>query len=160
MVQERLKIRRQEIGFKQAELARIIGVGRDSYNKYERSGVNPSLEVLARLADALQTSTDYLLGSTDNPAPPFQKPYGEVDAFESTDEVCPSEVGTESVVSENLHNKYQAGTQRAVIQLDSAELSLIIDYRDIDEDSKSDLSKMAKTLAENTRLKRMLNTDR
>ena len=50
MISERLIQKREEAGLKQAELARRIGVGRDSYNRYERSSTRPSLEVLALIA--------------------------------------------------------------------------------------------------------------
>jgi transcriptional regulator with XRE-family HTH domain len=156
MIQERLIKKRQESGLRQAELARIIGVGRDSYNKYERSGVKPSLEVLARIASALDTSTDYLLGSTDNPAPPVREPQGRTEAPVASYNVSPAGMGVGSAVAEDWQNVYYTGSQRAVIQLDNAELSLITDYRDIDQDSRNDLCRMAKMLAENARLKRML----
>jgi transcriptional regulator with XRE-family HTH domain len=158
MIHERLKKRRQEKGLKQAELARIVGVGRDSYNKYERSGVNPSLEVLARIATALDTTTDYLLGNTDDPTPLSQNFYGESEAHTASNYIRQSGISSENSVSEPRQN-YQSDPQRAVIQLDNAELSLIIDYREIDYESKSDLCRMAKTLAENARLKKMLKTD-
>ena len=81
MICERLVQKREEAGLKQAELARRIGVGRDSYNRYEHSKSKPSIEILALIANELNTSTDYLLGNTDNPAPPGQKTSGFAKRF-------------------------------------------------------------------------------
>jgi len=65
MFSEKLRQKRKEKGLSQAELARRIGVGRDSYNKYERTGVRPSHETLVLLAKELNVSIDYLLGHTN-----------------------------------------------------------------------------------------------
>ena len=67
MFSERLKQQRMKKGLSQSELARRVGVGRDSYNKYERSGTNPSHETLVLLATELDTTVDFLLGKTDDP---------------------------------------------------------------------------------------------
>jgi len=69
MLNLRLKELREKKGFSQAELARRVGVGRDSYNKYERAGIHPSNETLVRLSNELHTTTDYLLGKSNNPNP-------------------------------------------------------------------------------------------
>jgi len=267
MISERLIKKREEAGLKQAELARRIGVGRDSYNRYERSATRPSLEVLALIAGELNTTTDYLLGATDNPGPRGQKAAGFAERFlqlrierQMTQEElaadysrnyhreCPQDMvyryengrkipyitvlmdfadyfgvseayllgdsdiraasaeETERrrranklrdfeyddwqicrIIDEgDLDNAYEEAlralsvktglavkepkisdteefpvtdkitTHNAVIRLDEAEFSLITDFRDIDENSKNDLCQMAKVLAENSRLKRML----
>ena len=65
MFNERLKKKREERGLTQAELARRVNVGRDSYNKYERAGTKPSQETLVLLAKELRTTVDYLLGKDD-----------------------------------------------------------------------------------------------
>jgi len=265
MISERLIKKREEAGLKQAELARRIGVGRDSYNRYERSATRPSLEVLALIAGELNTTTDYLLGATNNPEPHRQKAVGFAERFlqlrlerqmtqeelaaafsgnyhrECThDTVSRYENGRkipnittlmdfadyfgvseayllgdsdtreagdqeterrrrakklhnfeyddwqickiidegdldkayeealralgvkeslavrESNIPEKLPGTVKTTGFRAVIQLDEVEFSLITDFRDIEESSKNDLCQMAKILAENSRLKRML----
>jgi len=65
---ERLKQKRKEKGLSQAELARRVGVGRDSYNKYEKTVNRPSYETLMLLAEELNTTIDYLLGNSKTPA--------------------------------------------------------------------------------------------
>jgi len=266
MISERLIKKREEAGLKQAELARRIGVGRDSYNRYERSATRPSLEALALIANELNTTTDYLLGNTDNPQPYSQKAIGFAERFLqlrkerqltqeeiavnfsgnyrrgcTQDEVARYENGRKipnitslmdfadyfgvseayllgdsdvreagfaeyehrrrakklsdfgydewlicKIIDEgDLDNAYddalmapgvktglsvrESGMSisgkppgpdtprfNAVIQLDEKELSLITDFRDIDECSKNDLCQMAEVLAENSRLKKML----
>jgi len=64
MLNARLKTRREMLGMTQAEVARRVHVGSDSYNKYERAKAQPSNETLLLLANVLETSVDYLLGRT------------------------------------------------------------------------------------------------
>ena len=268
MIGERLIKKREEAGLKQAELARRIGVGRDSYNRYEHSATRPSLEVLALIANELNTTADYLLGSTDNPEPNRRKAVGFAERFLqlrqerqmtqeefaasfsgnyrrkcSQDTVAQYENGRkipnsatlidfadylgvseayllgdsdnrESAEAEierrvlvrklydfgydewqickiieegNLDEAYREAQKQpdektvltlresdifdtkklpgtdtatglpAVIQLDESELSLITDFRNIDEEAKNDLLKIAKVFAENARFKKLLN---
>jgi len=268
VISERLIRKREEAGLKQAELARRIGVGRDSYNRYERSGTQPSLEVLARIATELNTTTDYLLGNSTDSGPRDQKAAGFAERFlqlrmerrMTQEEFAAGFSGkyhrecTQDVVSRyengrkipeittlldiadyfgvseaylrgdsdireagpleaerryrakklsefayddwqickiieegNLDRLYEEAlsalkevennsglsvkesyalsaenqpglekTAAAVIQLDETEVSMITDFREMDADSKKDLLRIAKILAENSRLKKML----
>lgn len=62
MFADRLKRLRKEHGYTQESLAAVIGVERSSVGKYEgKSGVIPSNDVLARIADLFGVSIDYLL---------------------------------------------------------------------------------------------------
>ena len=62
MFADRLKRLRKEHGYAQESLAAVIGVERSSVGKYEgKSGVIPSNDVLARIADLFGVSIDYLL---------------------------------------------------------------------------------------------------
>jgi len=66
---ERITLRREELDLRQFQVAKAIGVTRATMCKYER-GVNlPNAEILAKLAEALSTSADYLCGITDDPTP-------------------------------------------------------------------------------------------
>lgn len=67
MFSERLKKSRKEKGMTQSELAAEVGVERSSIGKYETAAIFPSADVLCRLAEALEVTTDYLLGLTDDP---------------------------------------------------------------------------------------------
>lgn len=63
-VNEKLKLLRQSKKMTQGEAAQFLGVSLSSYQKYERdkNSVMPSLDVLLRIADFYNVTTDYLLG--------------------------------------------------------------------------------------------------
>lgn len=48
----------------QADLGKIIGTSGDVVGRYERGDISPSVEVVSKIADALEVSLDYLLGKT------------------------------------------------------------------------------------------------
>jgi len=59
-----LKMLRERKGLTQQQLAKMISVSQQSINRYEHRETNPSIEILRRLADALETSVDFLIGHT------------------------------------------------------------------------------------------------
>lgn len=67
---KRLKLLRERWGYTQESLAELTGVSLRSITRYERGNAEANDETVARLAKALNTSTDYLLGLTDDPNPP------------------------------------------------------------------------------------------
>lgn len=67
MFGERLKLLRKKKGLTIEELAEKIGLGRSTYAGYETEKRKPQLETIIKLADFHNTSTDYILGLTDNP---------------------------------------------------------------------------------------------
>lgn len=52
---------------KQSELADAIGVARNTLSQYESGDSKMSIPVLMKLSQELYTTTDFLLGLTDNP---------------------------------------------------------------------------------------------
>lgn len=67
-----MKARRAALGIaSQEDLARISGVRVNTIARYE-AGItkSPEADKLVAIADALQTTTDYLLGRTDDPSVP------------------------------------------------------------------------------------------
>lgn len=58
-----LQIRKKK-GLSQAELGKLIGTSGDVVGRYERGDITPSVEVISKIADALEVSVDYLLGKT------------------------------------------------------------------------------------------------
>lgn len=66
---KRIKKLRQEKGFTQKELGDLVNVSPQVISNWER-GYTPGIDHddVLKLADALGTSTDYLLGRTDNPS--------------------------------------------------------------------------------------------
>lgn len=62
---------RKNKGWKQGELADLIGVASNMIGKYERGEASPPLETAKRLSEVLECSLDYLVGLTDtNPEKP------------------------------------------------------------------------------------------
>ncbi|RKH76993.1 helix-turn-helix domain-containing protein [Corallococcus sp. AB032C] len=69
MIGKRLREVRKKRGLTLQEIADKLGVARSTYAGYESDYRQPPLEILVQIADILKTSTDYLLGLTDNPYP-------------------------------------------------------------------------------------------
>ena len=67
IVGERIAQERQRKGLTQLELSAKAGMHESNLNKVERAHVSLSMESLARLADALDCSTDFLLGRSNTP---------------------------------------------------------------------------------------------
>lgn len=57
---------REEKEMKQKELADLVGITEASLSRYENNKRTPSGEIISKIATALEVSTDYLLGLTDN----------------------------------------------------------------------------------------------
>lgn len=55
---------------KQKEVAAILEMSPEVYRRYEKGLREIPVWALIKLADYYQTSTDYLLGRTDNPSAP------------------------------------------------------------------------------------------
>ena len=65
MFKDRLKEKRLEAGLTQVELAVKAGVTTRTIQNYELGNRKPAnMEVIQRIADALNTTTEYLLGSS------------------------------------------------------------------------------------------------
>ncbi len=64
-IAERLKRLREERGLTQTRLAELLGMAARSYNRWERGGHVPSLEMLIKAADVLQVTLDELVGRTE-----------------------------------------------------------------------------------------------
>ena len=71
-VGERIRERREARGWSRNKLALTAGVSQGNLSDIENGKVlSPSAKVLSKLARAaLGTSVDYLVGTTDDPAPP------------------------------------------------------------------------------------------
>jgi len=68
-VGERIKSLRSQAGLTQNDLAAKVGLTYVQIGRYEKRGAVPSSDVLAKLANALNTTTDFLMhGSADDKA--------------------------------------------------------------------------------------------
>lgn len=65
--QQRLKKARELRGLNQAELGERAGMPASSIAHFETGTRKPSFESLRRLANALEITTDYLLGRVESP---------------------------------------------------------------------------------------------
>ena len=52
---------------KQREMAELLSCSQRIYSNYERGDVDIPTQILIKLADFHNVSTDYILGRTDNP---------------------------------------------------------------------------------------------
>ena len=68
---KKLRELRQSRGITQEQLAEMADISRVMVGRYENTGQLPALDTLVRIADALGTSTDYLLGRTEAVDAPF-----------------------------------------------------------------------------------------
>lgn len=66
---KRLYNMREDHDLKQREVAAYLGITRPQYSLYERGVRDLPTDILLKLAQLYDTSTDYLLGLTDDPAP-------------------------------------------------------------------------------------------
>ena len=64
---DRLRAARQLRGFSQSELADKAGLQPSAVSHFETGRCAPSFDNLKVLSDALQVTTDYLLGRVDHP---------------------------------------------------------------------------------------------
>lgn len=61
---DNMMLLRKKKELSQAELGKMIGTSGDVIGRYERGDISPSIEVVSKIADALEVSVDYLIGKT------------------------------------------------------------------------------------------------
>lgn len=66
MLSKRLRMARTAKGYTQEKLAKLVNSTKGTISNYENGYSTPSNEMLASLADVLNTTTDFLLGRTDD----------------------------------------------------------------------------------------------
>lgn len=87
---DRLRAARERRGLTQHELARLCGFGLNQIARYENELAEPLSSAVAKLAQVLDVSTDYLLGLSDFPKTPatedlLQEERRLVEAYQSGD---------------------------------------------------------------------------
>ncbi|MFT3952494.1 MAG: helix-turn-helix transcriptional regulator [Oscillospiraceae bacterium] len=66
---QNIKRMRENRELKQKDVARYLHVAQNTYSQYETGTIMLTIETLEKLAKFYNTSTDYLMGLTDNPKP-------------------------------------------------------------------------------------------
>jgi transcriptional regulator with XRE-family HTH domain len=66
---DRIKALRTQAGWSQGQLAERVGTDARQISRYENSRITPSLDVLARIAETLDTSLDHLVFDDIPPRP-------------------------------------------------------------------------------------------
>ena len=61
---QNMMLLRKKKKLSQAALGKVIGTSGDVIGRYERGDIKPSVEVVTKIADALEVSIDYLVGKT------------------------------------------------------------------------------------------------
>ena len=65
MLNQRIRLLRLARNMNQVELANRLGVTKQSVSNWENDYIQPSIEMLIKLAEFFKVSTDYLLGRDD-----------------------------------------------------------------------------------------------
>ena len=67
MLGSRITQLRAALGWSQVELSKRLGVAKQTVSNWENDNIQPSIEMLVRLAKLFNVTTDYLLGLEDIP---------------------------------------------------------------------------------------------
>lgn len=81
VLSERIRARRIQLNITQEDLARRVNKSQKQIWQYESGRVEPAAGALIAFANALETTTDYLLGRTDYPGQ-FVTQIADLDAVE------------------------------------------------------------------------------
>jgi len=79
---KKLRKLRKEIGLTQSDMAEKFNIKRETYTRYETGAITPPADMIANIAEFLGTTTDYLLGLSDDPqSPNINRPFTAADAM-------------------------------------------------------------------------------
>ncbi len=67
MLGQRIYELRMAFGWSQVEMAKRLGVAKQTASNWENDNIQPSIDMLIRLAKLFNVSTDYLLGLEKEP---------------------------------------------------------------------------------------------
>lgn len=67
MLGQRISELRASHGWSQVELAKRLGVAKQTVSNWENENIQPSIEMLVRLAKLFNVTTDYMLGLENTP---------------------------------------------------------------------------------------------
>lgn len=66
MLSEQIKNLRTAKGINQVELAKCLGVTKQSVSNWENENIMPSIDMLIKIAEYFGVTTDFLLGLSEN----------------------------------------------------------------------------------------------
>lgn len=67
MLNENIRALRQSFGWSQVELAKRLSITKQTVSNWENDNIQPSIDMLVRLAGVFNVTTDYLLGLDNIP---------------------------------------------------------------------------------------------
>lgn len=67
MLGQRINELRLAFGWNQVQLAERLSISKQTVSNWENENIQPSIEMLVRIAKVFHVSTDYLLGLDDTP---------------------------------------------------------------------------------------------
>lgn len=67
MLNERIKSLRIALNYSQVDLAEKLSVSRQAVSNWENDNIQPSIDMLVRIAQLFGVSTDYMLGLENTP---------------------------------------------------------------------------------------------
>lgn len=106
---ERIFGLRKKLRLSQEALADVVGVTQRQISNYESGDNEPTARILVALADALNTTSDYIIGLSNTPERPL-----------STDHIGPEA----HLAAEIVQTLPEADRQRAISLLESLAISL------------------------------------
>lgn len=109
MLSNRLKQLRAEKNIKQDDLAEYLNVKRQTYSAYERGVSIPDANTLKSIATFFNVSTDYLLGSTDDPTPAQELSAARVAGGRDYSDLTPEQI--EKIKSYEAFLRSQSGLE-------------------------------------------------
>lgn len=86
---KRIKLLREEKGIRQEDIGKLFCVSKSAVSQWENDIRTPDMNIVIKLADYFNVSTDYLLGRTDDPSPKgdIRQHVNDDDALEYLDEL-------------------------------------------------------------------------
>jgi transcriptional regulator with XRE-family HTH domain len=66
---KRIKRLREDKGVRQEDVGKMFNVSKSAVSQWENDIRTPDMDIIIKLADYFDVSTDFLLGRTDDPSP-------------------------------------------------------------------------------------------
>lgn len=114
---ERIKEQRQKLRYTQKELAEKVNVSPQVISNWERGYTSPSPDDIKKLSTVLQTSTDYLLGKSNNPEITINK--NKAENKKDAESIATSNMSRDELIDDIL---------KKAIELDEDDLKMFIQF--------------------------------